>query len=41
VRAAGTPAGGLVVMPDVFTFAHRASRADHIGGRPKQRTGGL
>jgi putative ABC transport system substrate-binding protein len=31
------PGGGLVV-PGGFTFLHRA---DHFGGRPKQRTGGL
>jgi putative ABC transport system substrate-binding protein len=37
------PGGGLVVMPDGFTSVHRerASCADHIGGGPKQRTGGL
>jgi hypothetical protein len=33
------PGGGLVAMPD---FIHDdASRADHIGGGPKQRTGSL
>ena len=32
------PGGGLVVMPDIHG---RASRADHIGGGPKQRSGGL
>jgi hypothetical protein len=32
------PGGGLVVMPEVFA---RASRADHIGGGPGERTGGL
>jgi putative ABC transport system substrate-binding protein len=33
------PGGGLVVTSDAFMTAH--SRADHIGGGPKQRTGGL
>ena len=33
------PRGGLLIMPDVFMV--RASRIDHIGGGPKQRTGGL
>jgi hypothetical protein len=33
------PGGGLVVISDVF--AVRASRVDHIGGGPKQRTGSL
>ena len=32
------PGGGLAVMPQGFA---RASRADHIGGGPKQGTGGL
>jgi putative ABC transport system substrate-binding protein len=32
------PGGGLVLVPDGFV---RASRAHHIGGGPKQRTGGL
>src|SRR5215471_4151044 len=32
------PRAGLVVMPDAFTDVHRAN---HIGGGPKQRTGGL
>jgi hypothetical protein len=33
------PGGGLVFMPDAFMTVHRAP--DHIGGGPKQRTGGL
>jgi hypothetical protein len=33
------PGGGLVLMPDVFTS--HASRGDHIGGGPEQRTRGL
>ena len=33
------PGGGLVFLAG--SIHDRASRADHIGGRPKQRTGGL
>jgi putative ABC transport system substrate-binding protein len=32
------PGGGLVVLPDIFMLGHRPA---HIGGGPKQRTGGL
>jgi putative ABC transport system substrate-binding protein len=36
------PGGGLMCLPDGgFTIAHRASRIDHIGRGPKQRTGSL
>ena len=38
IRDGREPGGGLVVMPDIFTVVHRV---DHIGGGPKQRTGGL
>jgi putative ABC transport system substrate-binding protein len=33
------PGGGLFIVPD--GFHDRASRADHIGGGPEQRTSGL
>jgi putative ABC transport system substrate-binding protein len=36
---AGEPRGGLVVMADAFTRAHRS--VDHIDGGSKQRTSGL
>jgi putative tryptophan/tyrosine transport system substrate-binding protein len=40
IAVAREPGGGLVVMPDLFGGGG-ASRADHIGGGPKQRTPGI